>query len=166
MWCRVWNKPLGFIIQELKFLVLWDQVSSQPSLPLTLVCHFLILLLWNIQHSSLHLSDSRVSPRGAMDKDHSSWTLPYFPSGDLSEGEKKRPNKDGCWPQRERIRMKKRQGREQKGGTLSSFQSDVIHWFLSQRHKGRTSTSSNNCLLWRHIQSDREPHRLLFTDPH
>lgn len=73
-------------------------------------------------------------------KDHSSWTLPYFPSGDLSEGKKKKKNRLSC-----RLKMasglrgtlppgnelKRRKEGEQKRAAFHPFcQSYIIYCFL------------------------------------
>lgn len=115
--------------------------------------HSFFLLLWNIQHSSLHRSDSCVSPGGLMGNDHSSWTPPYFPSG---VGKTLSRETDSCWASQGKGRgiieggrgkRSRNETRKREGILLSSnvCLEDVAHWFL---HKDRTS--SNNCLFWGH----------------
>lgn len=148
-WCRVWNKPLGFIIQKFSYCNSGlgyrelDQVNFQTDRTLPSSNSGMPLSSFfphrNIQRSSLHLSDSRVSPRGVMSKDHSSRTLPYFPSGDLSEEKKKRLS----WrlkmafclrgKQREGNEWERGKGREQNGATFY-----LVH---SVSHKSFTVSS-------------------------
>lgn len=115
-----------------------------PSLILTRVCHFLFLLLWNIKHSSLHLFDSYVSVP-------EEWWVKITPCEHylispqvISQREKKRLSCriDTVWllvseGKKRGIRMRKRQGKEQKGGTSVSQMSF-------------TGSLPNNCLLWGH----------------
>lgn len=133
-WCRVLNKPLGFIIQKFSYCNSGlgyrelDQVNFQTDRTLPSSNSGMPLSSFfphrNIQRSSLHLSDSRVSPRGVMSKDHSSRTLPYFPSGDLSEEKKKKTKlttKDGFLSQRETKRGKWMRKRKRKRTKWSDF---------------------------------------------